>query len=179
MSNGCLREQPPSPDFLKGWRIKLTTPPASATESDHFIYEIVREPRDAQGKFPNSQQMSNILICLCSTEEEVTALLDTANSSYTVFFEDSSSTVSTDVVVNKNLNPNANPAACIGIKFDNIPSGPDNNEQNKLVLDLRLTKSVLIGSVRIGFKAGNSSDIWMNVCGPLCQVPTPSRGILL
>ncbi len=162
---------------LHGWQITLTQP-ASNVSSNTFQYNIVRV-----AGFPTSRQISNILICLCPniTNEERTALL--ASCSYTVFYDNcSSKTLNKCFVQNIITPPEANPAECRGLKFDNIPSGKGKVEQTRIVLNFTLKEALPIGPVNIGFKAGLSatSGVWEGICGPVCEPIIPStRGIML
>ncbi|GIM28041.1 hypothetical protein CPJCM30710_07070 [Clostridium polyendosporum] len=170
MSNGCNVT-----DMVNGWEIELTVP-APIGPSNIFQYTITRiEP------YSDSRELSNIRICLCPniSDNDRTALL--ASCSYTVFFEDDSSITSEDCFIDNTIpNPNENPAACKGLKFDNIPSGDEETgEQTRVVLNFTLTRQLPIGPVDIGFKAGagpeDRSGIWQDVCGPVCK----TRGLIV
>lgn len=104
----------------------------------------------------------------------------------TSYFEDGSMETCTGpsqacCFIDNNIpNPNENPAACEGLKFDNIPSGEGDNEQESIVLNFTFTRSLPIGSVSMGLKAGNTSAVATNLCGPVCDdVIPPRRGIIL
>lgn len=167
MPNNCNVTSP----VVNGWQISLTSP-SPAVPSNTFQYTITRIP-----PFSNSQQLSNIRICLCPdiSDSERTALL--ASCSYTVFFQSGPPITSDDCfIANTPPIPNENPAACKGLKFDNIPSGTTiTGEQIAVILNFTLTRSLPIGPVDIGFKAGNSSGIWLDVCGPVCE----TRGLIV
>ncbi len=176
MPNGCLLSQ-----TLQGWQIQLVVPADITQSANVFQYVITRVDPQA------SQQLSNIRICLCPgiSDEERTNLLQSC--SYTVTFDDPDSTtiVSQDCFIdNRFPNPNENPAACKGLKFNNIPSGddpdlnlPPGTEQVSVTLNFTLTQLLPIGLVDIGFKAGDSGGIWTGICGPICEVVT--RGVIL
>ncbi|NLL81066.1 MAG: hypothetical protein GX231_02015 [Tissierellia bacterium] len=166
-------------DAGNGWQVELILPPTD-DPSATFQYELTR----IEGE--TSQEMSNIRICLCPgiSDSDREDLLDTC--SYTVYFEDGSMETCTGpsqacCFIDNNIpNPNENPAACEGLKFDNIPSGEGDNEQESIVLNFTFTRSLPIGSVSMGLKAGNTSAVATNLCGPVCDdVIPPRRGIIL
>ncbi|MDR7871346.1 MAG: hypothetical protein RIN55_10820 [Tissierellaceae bacterium] len=173
MANGCER----TVDAGNGWLVTLITP-ATNVPSTTFQYELTR----IEGE--TSQQMSNVRICLCPgiSDEDREDLLQSC--SYTVFFDDGTSLVcsggSCCFIDNTIPNENENPAACEGLKFDGIPSGTGDVEQERIVLNFTLTQALPIGPVSIGLKAGNLSAVATGVCGPVCNnVVPPTRGIIL
>lgn len=175
MPNGCER----SVNAGNGWLVSLILPPTNDPATT-FQYELTR----VEGE--DSQEMSNIRLCLCPgiSDEEREALLESC--SYTVFFEDGSMEGCTGpsetccFIDNRIPNPNENPAACEGLKFDNIPSGEGDNEQERIVLNFTLTSALPIGPVSIGLSAGNTSGVAIGICGPVCDsIIPPTRGIIL
>lgn len=175
MPNGCDRVV----NAGNGWQVALTTP-VTDDPSDTFQYVLTR----IEGE--TSQEMSNVRICLCAgiSDEDRVDLL--RSCSHRVIFEDGSSERCTgpDVnccfIDNRIPNPNENPAACEGLKFDNIPSGMGENEQEQIILNFTLTRALPIGPISMGLKAGNNSAVATNLCGPICDnVIPPTRGIIL
>lgn len=160
-----------------GWQVALIVP-ATNIPSTTFQYELTR----IEGV--TSQEMSNIRICLCPgiSDEDREDLLESC--SYTVFFEDGTSSVcsapgeSCCFIDNQIPNPNSNPAACEGLKFDNIPSGEE-AEQERIVLNFAFNEPLPIGPVSMGLKAGITSAVATGVCGPVCDsIIPPTRGII-
>lgn len=175
MPNGCNR----TVNAGNGWQVTLISP-ATNIPSTTFQYELTRI------EVVTSQEMSNIRICLCpgiSDEEREDLLL---SCSYSVSFDDGSSAGCSGpnedccFIDNRIPNPNENPAACEGLKFDNIPSGEGGVEQESIVLNFTLTRALPIGPVSIGLSAGIMSAVATGVCGPICDtVIPPTRGIIL
>lgn len=165
-------------DAGNGWQVALILP-ATNVPATTFQYELTR----IEGE--TSQEMSNVRICLCPgiSDEDREDLLESC--SYTVFFEEGSTgcegpSGSCCFIDNRIPNPNENPAACEGLKFDNIPSGIGDNEQVSILLNFTLTRPLPIGGVSMGLKAGNTSAVATGVCGPICDtIIPPTRGIIL
>lgn len=174
MPNGCER----TVNAGNGWEVALIVP-ATNTPSTTFQYELTRITG------VTSREMSNIRICLCPgiSDEDREDLL--ASCSYTVTFDNGSTSGCTGpgsccFIDNQIPNPNSNPAACEGLKFDNIPSGAGGVEQESIDLFFTLTRPLPIGPVSMGLKAGNISAVATGLCGPVCDnIIPPTRGIIL
>ena len=173
MPNGCERVI----NAGNGWQVELLVP-VTNDPSTTFQYELTR----IEGV--TSREMSNIRLCLCPgiSDEDRVDLLESC--SYTVFFDDGTFLVcpggSCCFIDNQIPNPQSNPAACEGLKFDNIPSGEGDVEQERIILDFTLTRPLPIGPVSLGLKAGNISAVATGVCGPVCDsIIPPTRGIVL
>ncbi len=175
MPNDCNR----TVNAGNGWQVTLVAP-ATNTPSTTFQYELTR----VEGV--TSREMSNVRICLCPgiSDDDREDLL--VSCSYTVFFDDESRVSCSGpnegccFIDNQIPNPNSNPAACKGLKFDNIPSGTGGAEQQSIFLNFIFTRPLPIGPVSIGLKAGNISAVATEVCGPVCDsIIPPTRGIIL
>ena len=175
MPNGCER----TVNAGNGWQVTLISP-VTNTPSTTFQYELTR----IEGV--TSRQMSNVRICLCPgiSDDDREDLL--VSCSYTVFFDDDSTESCSGpneeccFIDNRIPNPNENPAACEGLKFDNIPSGSGGVEQERIILNLTLSMPLPVGPVSIGLAAGNLPAVATGVCGPVCDnIIPPTRGIIL
>ncbi|NLM03780.1 MAG: hypothetical protein GX214_02035 [Clostridiales bacterium] len=165
-------------DAGNGWQIALISP-AINVPSTTFQYELTRIVGE------DSEEISNVRICLCPgiLDEERTGLLE--NCSYTVFYEQGTASCEGPnqmccSIDNSIPDPDENPAACEGLKFDNIPSGIGDNEQTRILSNFTLTRPLPIGQVSMGLKAGNTSAVATGVCGPVCDnIIPPTRSIIL
>ncbi|MDR5658407.1 hypothetical protein RH915_02785 [Serpentinicella sp. ANB-PHB4] len=160
-----------------GWQVKLLEPQESATTATTFVYELTR--------VNNSRQMSNIRICICPEISDADRLALLASCSLEVYFDNNTefdcSGPNEDCCFIDNIipRPAENPAACKGLKFDNIPSGEGDVEQERIILTLTLTQPLPIGPVTMGLKAGIDNDTPL-ICGPVCEeIIPPTRSIIL
>lgn len=174
INSSCDRTQ-----TLHGWEITLIHPMStSGVSSKVFQYDIVRVEDSS-----TSEQIDNILICLCPdiTDKEREGLL--SSCCYTVYYDNGiCNTISDCSIDNTVPPPDVNPAECKGLRFNNIPPGEGDAEQTHILVNLVLTEALSVGPVDIGFKAGPSatSGVWEGICGPICRpVIPPTRGIIL
>lgn len=168
-----------SNQILHGWEISLVYPiSASDVPSSVFQYDIVKREDP-----PASEQISNVLVCLCPdiTDAARTALLKSCSA--TVSYDDGSTqSLSNCFVENTIESPDINPATCKGVMFDNIPPGEGGVEQTHIFLSLAFTKALPVGPINIGFKTDSStlSGVFEGICGPICVPVIPTtRGIML
>lgn len=163
MPNVCERTQ-----IVKFRKIELVQPPPNTQQAVYFKYIITPEPNT------NLTNISNIRLSFCPNSSDAIRENFFDRCSWRVTFNDNTTQDSGDgdcFLDNTFPNSQENPANCKGVKFGNLPSG----NVTMIELFLLLKHPLPVGSVDIGFKAGNTdSGIWEGVFGPLFQT---SRGL--
>lgn len=171
MPNGCLRN-----NTINNWQIEVLEPPIGAISSSTYRYRATR--------IGTANDASNILVCLCPgdqlTDEERIALLESCQwTAISTSGQETREGSSEYCDVNNNPNANANPALCEGIMFTGFPDKINEKPVDEIIIEFTLTEELAVGPINIGLKAGNpgSSGIWEEICGPICDVVPPTRGI--
>src|SRR5690554_2844440 len=112
MPNGCER----TVIAENGWQVALVEP-AINDPATNFVYELTRNG--------GSGQISNIRICICPDISDVARTSLLQSCSYEVYYTEGDPFICEGpnmiccLIDNTIPNPNENPAACKGLKFDN------------------------------------------------------------
>ncbi|AFS77721.1 hypothetical protein Curi_c06480 [Gottschalkia acidurici 9a] len=166
----CIRDS--NGDKRLGWKVELTSPAPSATQSNTFSYRLTN--------IDDTNDLNSVEICLCSSLslQELRDLLEDCSAIVT-YDDGSTREAQCDVQSSQDI------VDCsVGLRVRGIPAAGQRG-QTQINITMTFTEPLQVSPVRVGIRGrgqGAPREEWEDICGPGCPVippPPPSRKIML